>query len=242
MLHSPDSGLWYKYSLLEQQWSVVYADVADPPKSGRAPKQIARNPTSQPSSCQHSAYCVSVRQIQIINSGLSYSVQLQRLFAQSWASHPGNRWAMRRASYHPMLSLLCIFSWFPRKLFNSIFRAEQFDHIVLSTVHVLTKKSCQILFCWREQIVQDVAMAVAGNGWSKVYFLWWRWKKHKKRTSDSCALFTIFKILELLKRRGQGYFTLVLTKKLFKSCGSFVILFRWRQLEGWIGSLYQWCF
>ena len=69
--------------------SVVYADVADPPKSGRAPNQIARNPTSQPSSCQHSAYCVSVRQIQIINSGLSYSVQLQRLFAQSWASHPG---------------------------------------------------------------------------------------------------------------------------------------------------------
>ena len=79
--------------------SVVYADVADPPKSGRAPNQIARNPTSQPSSCQHSAYCVSVRQIQIINSGLSYSVQLQRLFAQSWASHPGHRWPMRRASY-----------------------------------------------------------------------------------------------------------------------------------------------
>ena len=169
--------------------SVFYADVADPPKSGRAPNQIARNPTSQPSSCQHSAYCVSVRQIQIINSGLSYSVQLfdsvqlQRLFAQSWASHPGHRWPMRRASY---AQLALHFFLISSKIiqFNTIFRAEQFDHIVLSTVHVLTKKSCQILFCWREQIVQDVAMAVAGNGWSKVYFLWWRWKKHKKRTSE----------------------------------------------------------
>ena len=59
----------------------------------------------------------------------------------------------------------------------------------------------------------------------------------------------------LLKRRGQEYFTLVL-KKLFKSHSSFVILSdtalaglpRWsycserKWSEGWIGSLYQWCF
>ena len=223
--------------------SVVYADVADPPKSGRAPNQIARNPTSQPSSCQHSAYCVSVRQIQIINSGLSYSVQLQRLFAQSWASHPGHRWPMRRASY---AQLALHFFLISSKIiqFNSIFRAEQFDHIVLSTVHVLTKKSCQILFCWREQIVQDVAMAVAGNGWSK--YIFYDDDERNIRNAPPSLRFLCF-IYDLqdfgtTEKEGTGIFYTCFNKKLFKSCGSFVILYRWRQLEGWIGSLYQWCF
>ena len=44
------------------------------------------------------------------------------------------------------------------------------------------------------------------------------------------------------EKEGTGIFYTCFNKKLFKSCGSFVILFRWRQLEGWIGSLYQWCF
>ena len=74
--------------------------------------------------------------------------------------------------------------WFSWHVLSTVHVLPSLYTLVLSTVHVLTKKSCQILFCWREQIVQDVAMAVAGNGWSKVYFLWWRWKKHKKRTSE----------------------------------------------------------
>ena len=165
--------------------SVVYADVADPPKSGRAPNQIARNPTSQPSSCQHSAYCVSVRQIQIINSDLSYSVQLQRLFAQSWASHPGNRWAMRRASYHPMLSLLCIFSWFPRKLFNSFniqgraIRPHRFIHRPRFNEKELPN------FVLLARTNRPRCGHGSGRQWmEQIYFLWWRWKKHKKRTSE----------------------------------------------------------
>ena len=36
------------------------------------------------------------------------------------------------------------------------------------------------------------------------------------------------------EKEGTGIFYTCLNKKLFKSCGSFVILFRWRQLEGWI--------
>ena len=44
------------------------------------------------------------------------------------------------------------------------------------------------------------------------------------------------------EKQGTGIFYTCFNKKWFKSCGSFVILFRWRQLEGWIGSLYQWCF
>ena len=44
------------------------------------------------------------------------------------------------------------------------------------------------------------------------------------------------------EKEGTGIFYTSFNKKWFKSCGSFVILFRWRQLEGWIGSLYQWCF
>ena len=50
------------------------------------------------------------------------------------------------------------------------------------------------------------------------------------------------KIFETTEKEETGIFYTSFNKKWFKSCGSFVILFRWRQLEGWIGSLYQWCF
>ena len=61
----------------------------------------------------------------------------------------------------------------------------------------------------------------------------------KKGTGDFFHDYWFFGTTE---KEGTGIFYTCFNKKLFKSCGSFVILFRWRQLEGWIGSLYQWCF
>ena len=77
------------------------------------------------------------------------------------------------------------------------------------------------------------------------------WKYSNIQTWSSCAircdrnqefLWQNQGLTGTTEKEGTGIFYTCFNKKLFKSCGSFVILFRWRQLEGWIGSLYQWCF
>ena len=81
------------------------------------------------------------------------------------------------------------------------------------------------MFCrWRVLNTRD---------WPRTSFPW------KKGTGDFFHDYWFFGTTE---KEGTGIFYTCFNKKLFKSCGSFVILFRWRQLEGWIGSLYQWCF
>ena len=81
------------------------------------------------------------------------------------------------------------------------------------------------MFCrWRVLNTRD---------WPRTSFPW------KKGTGDFFHDYWFFGTTE---KEGTGIFYTCFNKKWFKSCGSFVILFRWRQLEGWIGSLYQWCF